>query len=163
VKVFILDTSAILSGFIGEVMLAPMKVYDELKKFKDQIPEHILAYYEETLRFYEPKKECVEKVKEIAEKTGDIHRLSETDIEVIALALEHNGIVVTNDLSIQNVCEELNIGYMSYLSKDIKRVFEWEVVCKSCGKVLDKKYDKCPFCGGDVGFRIRRSRNLKKK
>ena len=162
-KVFVLDTSAILSGFMGEVMIAPLKVYDELKKFRNELPEHILAYYEESIRFYEPEEECIEKVRKAAEKTGDIHRLSDADIEVIALALEHKGVVVTNDLSIQNVCEELNIEYMSYLSKDIKRIFEWEVVCKSCGKVLDKKYDRCPFCGGDVGFRIKRSRGLKKK
>jgi len=148
---------------MAEDIIAPLKVYDEIKKYREDIPEYVWAYYEERIRFYEPKNEYIEKVRKIAERTGDIHRLSETDIEVIALALEHNGIVVTNDLSIQNVCEELNIRYMSYLSKDIEKVFEWEIVCKSCGRVLDKKYDKCPFCGGNVGFRIKKSRDINNK
>jgi len=158
--VYVIDTSAILANFVGEEMVAPARVYDELLKYKDEIPEYLYTFYEERLRFFEPSEESLGKVIEAAKRTGDYHRLSETDLHLIALAMDFNGVVVTNDLSVQNVCKVLNVRYMSYLSKEISKVFEWEIVCKSCGKVLDKKYDVCPYCGGEVGYRIKRSRKI---
>ncbi|MCD6503575.1 MAG: hypothetical protein J7K58_05065 [Euryarchaeota archaeon] len=158
--IYVVDTSAILSNFIGEQMIAPIRVYDELRKYRNELPEYLYTFYEEKLKFFEPSRKSINKVIEAAKETGDYYRLSETDVHVIALALDFNGIVVTNDLSVQNVCKILNIKYMSYLNKEITRIFEWEIVCKSCGRILDKKYDSCPYCGGDVGYRIKKIKKL---
>jgi len=49
------------------------------------------------IKIAEPKEDSTREVKNAAAKTGDIKTLSETDIEILAAALEKNLTVVTDD------------------------------------------------------------------
>ena len=63
-----------------------------------------------------------------ASKVGDSHKLSETDLQLLALALElkTEGVapqIVTDDYSIQNVATQMGIGFLALATFGIKRLW----------------------------------------
>lgn len=102
------------------------------------------------LKIIAPPKNAIEEIKKYAEKTGDISNLSETDIEVLALAFYLKAILLTDDYSIQNVAKEMNIKYEGIIEKGIKEKFYWRYRCKSCGRYYEKYVPICPICGGKI-------------
>lgn len=55
------------------------------------------------IQIFSASNESIEKVRSAAERTGDIDRLSPTDSQVLALALELSAPLISDDYSIQNV------------------------------------------------------------
>ncbi len=82
--------------------------------------------------------------------TGDSRRLSETDIEVLALALELGYQIVTDDYSIQNLATVLGVPFRGLDQKGIGAVFEWEARCKGCGKRFPAAVKECDICGSET-------------
>ncbi|MCK4613366.1 MAG: hypothetical protein KAU14_01075 [Thermoplasmata archaeon] len=146
--VFILDSSFFLSGFQlleGELFTIPEVVEEIGSERKGLLFAKAIG-----LRVLSPPKEAVERVKEKAKVTGDETRMSETDILLLALALELRGILLTDDYSMQNTAEALGIPYRSLVQKGIKRVEKWYFRCAYCGRYLEENYPECPVCGGPV-------------
>ncbi len=144
---YVLDSSAIISGVsvpVSDAVITP-GVYEEVKLKSS----HMLAYAVEV-----PAPEFVERVVEAAKRTGDYAVLSDTDIEVLALALQKNAVLVTDDYAMQNVADFLKIPYDSAQMRGIKEQRRWKWRCESCGRYYRKRYDECPVCGG----RLRRVR-----
>ena len=68
----------------------------------------------------------------ISKETGDIAGLSETDIEIIALAMEYDCILITDDSRMQNIAEYSKIKWRSVNTDGIKDIWKWEIVCMGC-------------------------------
>ncbi len=149
-KKYVLDTSAILNFFLEGEIYCPPEVWKEVRKYRNSLGKVYYSFYKLKLKIMRPSQESIKKVEEAAKSTGDIYRLSETDKKVIALALDLEAIVVTNDTSIQNICEVLGIPYLEFGGKRIKKVFRWRLRCTSCGRYFDKYYPECPYCGGKL-------------
>ena len=150
----ILDSSAILSGklFSGEDELyTSPTISSEMQKSEMSVQFNYLL--DAGLRIMAPSESSIRKIREGAHKTGDINRLSEPDIELLGLALELEGIILTNDYSIQNLACELNIRFLSPTEDEIKNVVTWEYQCRGCAKIFDKKSEDCPVCGSQLRFR----------
>jgi len=95
-------------------------------------------------------------VKEVSSKTGDIYRLSETDLKVLAKALDekekgNDVVLVTDDYSIQNVAMALGIKFETVVRQGISKGFKWVRVCKGCGRKIDSEI--CPICGSEAVMR----------
>jgi UPF0271 protein len=145
--VFVLDSSALFSmEDLPEDHVCPPGVIDELLKYKDPRVER----WGDLLRISECTQSSVSKVKEAASKSGDMGRLSDVDISVIALAIDLDGIVLTDDYSIQNVCSLMNINYRSIGTDGIKKVEKWNYRCNGCGKWYKEKQNDCPICGSTM-------------
>jgi UPF0271 protein len=146
--VLILDTSALFSmeDLPQDDIAVPAGVIDELRRYKD----HRLDRWGDLLRVSECTKASMAKVKDVASRSGDIGRLSDVDVSVIALALDLNGIVLTDDFSIQNVCKIMNIEYRSVGTNGIKRIEKWNYRCNGCGKWYKEKMNDCPICGSSM-------------
>ncbi len=146
-RAYILDTSAIISGknlpFDGDYYI-PESVLNEIK-FTDK-----LSVFLERLKVYNPNEESIEKAIEYAKKTGDIHKLSKTDIDVIALAIKIKGIVITDDYAIQNVLKFIGLQYSGLSEKEISKIFQWKYRCTGCMRYYEKYYDSCPVCGSKL-------------
>lgn len=142
----VLDTSSLiyLSDFrkFDEILT----VYSVIKEVKDRITSLKLSGLK--LKIVEPKKETVEKIKEVARETGDLEKLSGTDIEVLAAAKENNCTIISDDRNIQNVAEKIGIGYISVFSKKITKLITWKKYCKNCEKFF--KGSVCPVCGAKL-------------
>lgn len=105
----------------------------------------------------EPSAESVGRVKSTAVKTGDMGALSQTDISLLALALDlsktEGGVnLVTDDFAVRNVAEVLAIplSQTSMKGGEWKNI-TWRIYCKGCGRQFtNPKLTRCPVCGTDL-------------
>ena len=151
---FILDSSAILSGksFSSEhEFYTSPQISQELEN--SEMSEKFEYMIDAGLRIMAPSMKSIQRVQESAKKTGDINRLSEPDMELLSLALELDGVIMTNDYSIQNLASELNIRFISPDEQEITNVITWQYQCKGCAQIFEKKESECPICGSELRFR----------
>lgn len=140
----VLDTSAI-------IYLSNFRKFDEIltvQEVVDEVKDKVTAMKLSGLNFktVEPSLAAMEEIKRTAKETGDLEKLSSTDIKVLALGKENNCIIISDDRNIQNVAEKLNVGYISIYSEKITRLITWKKFCKNCEKFYDRK-KLCPVCG----------------
>ncbi len=146
--VIVLDSSALFSmeDLPDGDCVCPPGVIDELRKYKDRR----LDLWGDMLRVSDCSPESMEKVKEEARKSGDLGRLSPVDLTVIALGLDLDGVVYSDDYSIENVCTRLGIQYRPVGTGGIKKVEKWNYQCIGCKKWYKEKMDECPICGSPM-------------
>ncbi len=108
------------------------------------------------LRILSPSILSVKAVREAAERTGDIRRVSETDLEILAMAYELGYELVTDDYSIQNLAKVLGVNYRGMDQTGIRQVFEWQAKCTGCGKLFPANIKVCDVCGSPT--RVQRKR-----
>ena len=152
----ILDTSAIIYLNRFDIFQEKLTVPGVINEVKDRISRLKLSSME--LRVEEPSTESIEKVRKVAESLGDIDKLSQTDIKVLALALEKGYTIVSDDRNIQNVAKKLGIEFISIFSPRIKKLIVWKKFCKHCKKIFGIKETVCPICGSRL-IRIRWKEN----
>lgn len=137
-----------------EDYVCPPGVLRELKSFDD--PR--LELWGDMLRISDCTKESMNRVDEVAKRTGDAGRLSPMDRSVLALALDVNGTILSDDYSIQNVARVLGLEFRPVGTTGIKKVAKWNYRCNGCGKWYKEKYPECPICGSTMkACRKRRS------
>ncbi|MCK5548283.1 MAG: nucleic acid-binding protein [Thermoplasmata archaeon] len=147
---YVLDTSALISGedFLdGEFFTTFSAVKEARKKGITPQLQSILTI---RITSKEPSKDHVEEVAVHARKTGDIERLSPTDIEILALAKELGAVVLSDDYSIQNLAKEMGIPYHGILIKEIEEKIYWTYRCRGCGKFFEEPQKTCPVCGSKL-------------
>lgn len=147
--VHVIDTSTIfMRKAYYENMITIPEVVDEIKDENSQFYFSLL-----NLRVEEASEGSVEKVIKVAKRTGDIYRLSNTDIRLIAKALDlkergEDVVLVTDDYSIQNVAISLGIKVDNIVQPKISKLFRWIKICRGCGRTVEE--DVCPICGSEV-------------
>jgi UPF0271 protein len=141
----VLDTSAI-------IYLSDFRKFDEIftvqavvNEVKDRISSIKLSSL--NIKIVEPSNETLEEIIQVAKNTGDLEKLSKTDLKIIALAKERGLTIVSDDRNIQNVAEKLNLKYISVFSGKIKKLVTWRKFCRSCQRYSNKE-NFCPTCGG---------------
>jgi UPF0271 protein len=170
-KILIIDTSAFLSGkpidFENQKLVTTHSVSDELRPGgKDY--QNFQYMLEKGLEIVKPSNEAIEKIKQIAYESGDTSRLSNADIEVLALAYEINlkkdveTDILTDDYSIQNVANILKIRFISIDQSGITERFKWACRCRGCGKKFKENISVCPVCGSDTKTVIVNKKSLRK-
>lgn len=168
-QVFIIDTSAILSGkpirFNDATIVTTPGVSAEINPGgKDFRSFELLK--ETGLAIHQPSKESLQLVKQTATHTGDDRRLSSADIELLALALDINtdpsqeAILLTDDYSIQNVATTLHIRFEGFSQKAITKKFKWVTRCPGCGKTFTDPVTLCPICGTSTKSTPQKKKNL---
>jgi UPF0271 protein len=101
-----------------------------------------------------PLKKFKVKTIEIANRLGDLHVLSQTDLELLALALELkseglNPKIVTDDYSMQNVANKMKIEFIPLATKGINHHLKWIRYCPACYKKYSNNFTLkiCLICG----------------
>ena len=168
-KYLLLDTSAIFSGksinINDVIMITTNSVLKEINPGgKDY--RNLQYLNEKGLTIFEPSQKSIEKIKIISEKTGDISRLSNTDIDILALALDLNNesenkiTILTDDYSIQNISNFLKINFLNISQSGITKRFKWSYKCIGCGKKFKKNINICPICGSSIKNYLSKSKKL---
>ncbi len=142
----VLDAGAVISGFPLEDSLTVPEVIDEV--LSKQADWNLAALESRGLSVRAPSGDSVEKVRRASKETGDLDRLSYADASLVALALEFNATLVTDDYSVQNVCSVLGVPYKPIEKKGIDNRWKWAWFCRKCKKKLSGKVE-CPICGGE--------------
>jgi UPF0271 protein len=160
-KGIVLDTSALYYGKDlpdGYELVIPPGVVRELDR--EGMGERLELLMATRIRVSSPSKKSMDKVRKCASDTGDSRRISDTDAEVLALALDLDYQIATDDYSIQNVAAVLGVPCRGMEQKGITQVFEWQARCIGCGKVCDAGVETCQICGSPTKtVRKRKSRS----
>jgi UPF0271 protein len=139
----VLDTSGLiyLNDFrnFEEIFTVP----EVLEEVKDKITSLKLSSLK--IKVVKPSEEVKKEIEKVAKETGDLEKLSKTDVEVLALAKEKKLTIISDDRNVQNVAERLGIKYISIFSRKISKLIIWGKYCKSCKKFFEGFY--CPVCG----------------
>lgn len=157
-KGLVLDTSALFYGKDfpqGYELVITPGVVQELEK--EGMGERLELLLATRVRVASPTKRSLDSVRKASEKTGDSRRLSPTDAEVLALALELGYQLVTDDYSIQNTAAVLGVSCKGMEQGGITRVLEWEAVCSGCGKAAGPEVEECLVCGSPTRMRKKRT------
>ncbi len=142
----VLDASALLTGrqFPGDLVTVP-GVLRELRRHG--MTPQLEAILDTQVRVVSPGAAAAIRVDAAGEATGDAHRLSPTDRDLLALALEIGGTLVTDDYSIQNLARVLHLPYEPVLARGIQETWTWTYRCTGCGRTWPEWHAECPTCG----------------
>jgi endoribonuclease Nob1 len=173
-RAIILDTSAFIAGFdpfsLSEEQVTVPKVEKEIKRNSLNKVRFETALENGRVKVKAPSQEFVSQIRETSSKVGDSFKLSETDIELLALALElkatgYNPQIYSDDFSIQNVATQLGMEFLALGTFGIKRLLEWMRYCPACFKEypVNTSIKECRVCGTPLKRKPRRTkRNVKK-
>lgn len=124
-KRVVLDTTALIFLNDFSVFDQAYTVQEVIEEVKDKMTSMKLATLTKNLKTMEPEQRFVDEVKKAAEETGDVAKLSCTDIKVLALTKQLNCVVVSDDYAIQNVASHIDVKYASVFSPNIKKLIKW--------------------------------------
>ncbi|MGB1420042.1 MAG: hypothetical protein ACPG7K_04630, partial [Poseidonia sp.] len=93
-------------------------------------------------------------------------RLSDVDLDVLALALEADAVLVTDDYRLQNCYKHAGGTVESVANAPSKQVWIWQQRCKGCGATSSLADDvqrskkselgDCSICGSPVEIKRKR-------
>jgi len=150
-KGYVLDSSALFYGKDvppGFECLITPGVVRELEK--EDMGERLELLLATRIRVVSPSERSLLRVADTAKETGDVRRLSETDVEIIALASELGYELISDDYSVQNVARVMGVQCRGMEQEGIKEVYRWRAKCKGCGKVFDADVSECDVCGSET-------------
>jgi UPF0271 protein len=101
----------------------------------------------------EPSDPSRARVRKAARETGDAPVLSPTDVDLLALALDLEGTVVTDDFAIQNVAQRLRIP-VEVIQHRRAKFRQWKYRCSGCGRYF-KNEGTCEFCGAPIKRKLK--------
>ena len=145
----ILDASAFYAGVpfrSSDVYYTTSLAYDEIRHIKKN--HDVLGTLLETnrLKIREPDKKSTDAAIKAAKDTGDFPQLSKQDISIIALCIEMNGEIISDDFAISNVAKNLGLKISPIMTQGIKDVGKWIHYCPGCRTNHTNKKE-CPMCG----------------
>ena len=145
----ILDASAFYAGIpfgsLEEHHTTPL-VFDEVQHIKKNHDVLETLIQTKRLMVREPESKFVEQIKKKAKESGDIQELSKEDVSILALCLELQGELVTDDYAVSNVASNLGIKVSAIMTSGIKNVGKWIHYCPGC-RTNHPNGKKCPNCG----------------
>lgn len=145
----ILDASAFYAGVpfgSDSDCYTTSLVYEEIKHIKKN--EDALGTLMETnrLKIMDPDKESVNAAIASAKQTGDFQQLSKQDISIIALCINLNGLIITDDFAVTNVARNIGLKTSSIMTTGIQDVGKWVHYCPGC-RTNHTSGKECPMCG----------------
>ena len=160
-KAIVLDTSAFIAGFdplaVPEKQYTVSEVKNELNAGSMPWMRFNAAIENGKITIMKPKDSCFQEILEASKKVGDMRYLSEADLQVLALAMELKGrglspLIVTDDYSIQNVANKIDVEFTSLMTFGIKFRFKWILYCPACYRKYpsDYKFKSCEVCGTEL-------------
>lgn len=157
-KVYVLDASALINGFYSENNQNVM-TSSTVREIRDINTEMLLnnLINDKQLRIEDVDYCNDDEIMNVLLSSGDLMRLSDTDKDIIALALKYkregyNAVTVTDDYSMQNALKLLNLEFKSVRTKGIKKTIKWQKICKGCRQEYpaDTLLEECDICGSPI-------------
>ena len=147
-----LDSSAFYAGIpfsSNEPSYITSLVYNEIEHIKKDHDAIQILIETKRLTINEPEDRFVTSTIDAAKKSGDFSNLSDEDISTIALSLQLNADLVTDDFAVSNVAKSINIIVITVMTNGIKNVVIWKYYCPGC-KTDFSKLTECPRCGNKL-------------
>ncbi|MGH1567024.1 MAG: NOB1 family endonuclease [Nitrosopumilus sp.] len=148
----ILDASAFYAGVpfrSASDYYTTSLVYDEIKHIKKNHDALGTLLETNRLKIREPNKEAIGITIKAARDSGDYQQLSKQDMSIIALCIEMNGEIISDDFAISNVAKNLDLKISPIMTQGIKDVGKWVHYCPGC-RTYHVKGKECPMCGTEL-------------
>ena len=155
--VTILDTSAFIQGYNPtnseiEQYTVPFvyaEIHEEIARLRYES-----ARSSGQLKERVPSAKSMDVIEQIATQSGEAHFLSNTDKQILSLALDlksegKNPVIISDDYSVQNMAQKLRFKFQARGTKGIKKEINWVIYCPGCKKKFNilSTDNKCPICG----------------
>ncbi len=144
-EIYVIDSNVVIHAAGMELpfdnMVTVPEVTAEMESFRAQ-----RRFEAEDIDIREPSDEAIENVEEQVDKGEE--SVSQADIKLVALALDMEASLVTDDYWMQNLAQKLGINCRTFLKEGIQETKSWKTVCTNCGRRTEKK--RCPVCGGST-------------
>ena len=145
----ILDASAFYAGVpfgSSDECFTTTVVFDEIKHIKKNHEALETLMETNRLKIRAPNEECIQKAIKESKKTGDYPQLSKQDISILALAIELNGQIISDDFAVSNVAKNIGLKISPIMTQGISDVGKWIHYCPGCYS-NHKSGKECPSCG----------------
>lgn len=152
----VLDTSALLHWPIDR-LAGGHCVNSQRNELERLSSERLLLVEAAAIEWHEVE---VDSAKQAASKTGDLARLSDVDLEILALTLKLQATLVSDDYRLQNICKSEGLRYESIQTSGARDEWRWELRCTGCRKVSPVGKDvqrskkdavgECDVCGSPM-------------
>ncbi len=145
----ILDASAFYAGVpfgSSEDCYTTSLVYEEIKHIKKNHDALGTLLETNRLKIREPDLESTKNAIKASKDTGDFPQLSKQDISIIALCIEMEGQIISDDFAISNVAKNLGLKVLPIMTNGIRDVGRWIHYCPGC-KSSHASGKECPMCG----------------
>jgi UPF0271 protein len=148
----VFDASVFFSEFTvdGEVFTTP-SVCDELKDIRSK--GNFEKWCAAGLKVISPGRQTLERVAEAAGSSRDTGVISATDADLLALAIELDGVLYTDDFAIQNVASVLGVKTHPIQQRKARRI-HWKYRCSGCGRYFDHD-GECMICGAAIKRKLK--------
>ena len=155
----VLDTAALLHWPLPQ--LSGCVVFGQREELARLSPDREMLLEGADLQWSTPSNNSLELASKVATESGDLAGLSSVDLEILALALELEAILVTDDYRLQNCCLVAGIEHQPVLTDGISERWLWQLVCPGCGATSDEQniskkrgeYGNCGDCGSPYNIR----------
>ncbi|WP_428324649.1 NOB1 family endonuclease [Nitrosopumilus sp.] len=144
----ILDASAFYAGVpfrSSNDCYTTSLVYDEIKHIKKNHDALGTLLETNRLKIREPDADATRAAIDAAKNTGDYPQLSKQDLSIIALGIELDGEIISDDFAISNVARNLGLKISPIMTQGIKDVGRWVHYCPGC-RTNHESGKECPMC-----------------
>lgn len=99
-----------------------------------------------------PSQDARDRVDAAAGDAGVAGRLSGADCDILALALDVDGLLMTDDYTVQDLAERLGVPWQAATTRGIRHTARWRARCAGCGRWFptDRAGQECPVCGAEI-------------
>ncbi|MDE1769980.1 MAG: nucleotide-binding protein [Thaumarchaeota archaeon] len=148
----VLDATSFYAGIpfsSQEPSFTTLLVFEEIKHIKKSHDAVQTLIDLGRLKIIEPEQKNIDFILEKANNTGDLLNLSKEDVSVLALCIQLDGELVTDDYTVSNVAKHLNLKVIPLMTKGISKILNNVYFCPACNKTFEK-ISKCPICGSKL-------------
>ncbi len=135
------------------------KIFEEIKHIKKNHEVIQVLLDTERLVIKDPNPEQIKKIKKKSEESGDVNKLSEADFSVLALCMELDGELVTDDFALSNLAKLLEVKINPVMTHGIKQVKRWVLYCPGCNEGFTKG-TTCKNCGTVLKRKLVKGKSL---
>ena len=128
----VLDTAALLYWPVEQLAdgVCANSQQAELERVSAQ--RSLLVQSLDSIQWRDVPPAWLQDAKEAAAMSGDLPRLSDVDVDVLALAIALDATLVTDDYRLQNTMQSLQRPTTSVGTTGAKQVWRWELRCTGC-------------------------------
>ena len=155
-KIIVLDATAFIGhdfpkllNFKKTVFYTTNGVISELKDFRSRMNLEVLKQKSNFI-IQQPNPDLKILIENKIWNIDPQTTLSSSDIDILVLASQMEGTLMTNDLALQNIGFHLNIPINVISGKRVTHLHQWVLKCGSCGKKIRRNLINCPECGGKI-------------
>ena len=161
----VMDTAALLHWPVARLNggVCAVSQLEELQRLSEA---RLMLVETADIQWRSPSHEALEQASVAARASGDFARLSDVDLDVLALALNLQAVLVTDDYRLQNTYRHGGGTVEPVANAASKRVWLWGQRCTGCGETSPLGTDvarakqgqtgECRVCGSALVIKRRR-------